>query len=84
MWQFQRQLQLRGGPSKVHEHTHLHDPIFFAKQSELLCTIHAYTLVTGSDPNTNGKVGFGCSVSHSRKGRQGMGVPGGARRRRRA
>ena len=76
-------LQLRGGPSKVHERTHLH-PIIFAKQTKLVGTIQAYTRVTGSDPNANGKVGFGCSVSHSRKGGQGMGVPGGARRRRRA
>ena len=50
-------LQLRSGPNKVHERTHLH-LIIFAKQSKLVGTMHAYTLVIESDPNTNGKVGF--------------------------
>jgi len=42
----------------------------FAKQSKLVATIHAYTLVIRSDPNTNSNLGFGCTVSHNRKGRR--------------
>ena len=56
----------------------------FAKELKLVGIIHAYALVIRSDPSTNSKLGFGCSVSHSGKGRQGADVPGGARRRRRA
>jgi len=47
---------------------HVH-PIIFAQQSKLVGIIHAYTLVSRSDPNTNSKLGFGCSVAHIRKGR---------------
>jgi hypothetical protein len=52
--------------------------IFFAKQSKLVAVIHAYTLVTRSDPDRNTKLGFGwCTVSRNRKGR-----PRGGRTRR--
>lgn len=40
--------------------------------------------MVGSDPGKNSPLGFGCSVSHGRKGRpRGVGVPGDTRRRRR-
>lgn len=58
--------------------------VHLAKESKLVGIIHAYKLVIRSGPtNTNGKMGFRCSVSHSRKGGQGVTVPGGGRRRRR-
>ena len=53
---------VRGGPSKGHGCTHVH-PV--SRHSTCMYTCNQIR----SDPNTDSKLGFGCSVSHSRKGR---------------
>jgi hypothetical protein len=67
-WNHHQQSRDRGGPSKGHRCTQV-PLMIFAKQSKLVGKIHAYTLVTRSDPKTDSGLGFGCSVSHIRKGR---------------
>jgi hypothetical protein len=57
----------RAGLGEGHGRRHVH-PMIFAEQSERVeGTIHAHTLVIRSDPNTDGKLGFRCSVSRSWK-----------------